>query len=252
MSVSVLATDEGKTEYQIMSAQEVEQHKAKMASLSGDERNSYRDSEYAKLKERAAAEGYALPDAAPWNAQAAAVVESIAAEPAPAAAPMAMPVPMPAPVAAAAEVVSSQMEKAQAMLDKQTAHADANMAAITQDGENMAKAQSDMMEERRVEMRKRLDDFLAKRDEDKSANKRTAVENQRAMLQQRENMYKQRHSMQEQQAQAGNVWRTAPQLPIPQRPAAPVVPQPAQQAPYQGYAPQYAPAPNWGYNPYQR
>jgi len=54
-------------QFRIMSDQEIAEHKAKMASLQGTAREEYRNAEYRKLKERAQAQGYLLPDTPPWG-----------------------------------------------------------------------------------------------------------------------------------------------------------------------------------------
>lgn len=54
-------------QFRIMSEQEITEHKAAMASLQGTAREDYRNAQYRKLKERAQAQGYALPDTPPWG-----------------------------------------------------------------------------------------------------------------------------------------------------------------------------------------
>ena len=64
--------DESAADFQIMTEQEVERHRRRMAELSGAAREDYRDAEYDKLKERAERRGYGLPDRAPWQTSVAA------------------------------------------------------------------------------------------------------------------------------------------------------------------------------------
>lgn len=54
-------------QFQIMTEREIAEHKAVMASLSGTARENYRNEQYRKLKERAQAQGYLLPDEPPWG-----------------------------------------------------------------------------------------------------------------------------------------------------------------------------------------
>lgn len=53
--------------FQIMSPEEVAAHKDKMLSLSGQEREDYRNEEYQKLVIRARNNGYLLPGIPPWK-----------------------------------------------------------------------------------------------------------------------------------------------------------------------------------------
>jgi hypothetical protein len=54
------------TPFKIMNAGEVATHTAAMKALEGAAREDYRNALYAQLKERAARNGYRLPDAPPW------------------------------------------------------------------------------------------------------------------------------------------------------------------------------------------
>ena len=54
-------------DFRIMTPHEIAEHKATMASLSGTAREEYRNAQYRKLKERALAQGYLLPDTPPWG-----------------------------------------------------------------------------------------------------------------------------------------------------------------------------------------
>ncbi len=53
--------------FQIMTPAEVEEHRAKMAELSGDAREQYRNEHYQMLRERALAQGYEMPETPPWG-----------------------------------------------------------------------------------------------------------------------------------------------------------------------------------------
>ena len=53
--------------FQIMTPAEVAEHQARMAALSGEAREAYRDAQYAKLRERAQAQGFELPETPPWS-----------------------------------------------------------------------------------------------------------------------------------------------------------------------------------------
>ena len=53
-------------EFEIMTDQEIRQHRDRMARLSAEAREAYRDAEYERLKTRARGQGYRLPDQAPW------------------------------------------------------------------------------------------------------------------------------------------------------------------------------------------
>ncbi|MGR8922082.1 MAG: hypothetical protein ACU85V_20890, partial [Gammaproteobacteria bacterium] len=52
--------------FRIMNAGEIATHTAAMKALEGAAREDYRNAQYAQLKERAARNGYRLPDAPPW------------------------------------------------------------------------------------------------------------------------------------------------------------------------------------------
>ncbi len=67
-------------EFRIMSDQEIAEHKAKMTSLQGSAREEYRNAQYEKLKQRARAQGYQLPETPPWGS-AEAIPETSAAKP---------------------------------------------------------------------------------------------------------------------------------------------------------------------------
>jgi len=53
--------------FQIMTPAESEEHRAKMAELTGEARERYRNEQYRKLQERARAQGYELPEIPPWG-----------------------------------------------------------------------------------------------------------------------------------------------------------------------------------------
>lgn len=53
--------------FEIMTDQEIRQHRDRMAKLSAEAREAYRNAEYEKLKMRALDQGYRLPDQAPWR-----------------------------------------------------------------------------------------------------------------------------------------------------------------------------------------
>ena len=53
--------------FSIMSDHEIAEHQATMASLQGTAREEYRNAQYEKLKQRAQAQGYQLPDTPPWG-----------------------------------------------------------------------------------------------------------------------------------------------------------------------------------------
>jgi hypothetical protein len=53
--------------FQIMTTAESEEHRAKMAELTGEARERYRNEQYRKLQERARAQGYELPETPPWG-----------------------------------------------------------------------------------------------------------------------------------------------------------------------------------------
>lgn len=54
-------------QFQIMTPKEAAAHSNTIASLSGTAREEYRNTEYTKLKDRALAQGYMLPDTPPWG-----------------------------------------------------------------------------------------------------------------------------------------------------------------------------------------
>jgi hypothetical protein len=54
------------TGFRIMSEAEIATHEAKMATLGGAEREAYRNAEYARLRQRAAENGYLMPETPPW------------------------------------------------------------------------------------------------------------------------------------------------------------------------------------------
>lgn len=57
--------------FQLLSDDEIAAHQARMETLSGAERQAYRDAEYANLRQRAADNGYMMPDTPPWTRDAA-------------------------------------------------------------------------------------------------------------------------------------------------------------------------------------
>ncbi|MCB1774783.1 MAG: hypothetical protein KDI88_14300 [Gammaproteobacteria bacterium] len=62
------ATDDG---FRIMSEQEADAHRQVMASMDDAAREAYRNAQYAQLRQRAAENGFSLPETPPWSEQAA-------------------------------------------------------------------------------------------------------------------------------------------------------------------------------------
>ena len=54
-------------EFQIMTPAEEEEYRDRMAELTGEARETYRNQQYEKLRERARAQGYDLPEIPPWG-----------------------------------------------------------------------------------------------------------------------------------------------------------------------------------------
>ena len=70
--------------FRIMTDQEVASHETAMRALSGQAREEYRDTQYAKLRERARDAGYTMPEQPPWAVAAAAPVPAAPAAATPA------------------------------------------------------------------------------------------------------------------------------------------------------------------------
>lgn len=66
LPVAVSADESTDAPFKIMNAGEVATHTAAMKALEGAAREDYRNAQYAQLKERAARNGYLMPDEPPW------------------------------------------------------------------------------------------------------------------------------------------------------------------------------------------
>lgn len=143
------------TEYQLMSTQEIDQHKQTMSTLNSDERIAYRNAEYAKLKARAASEGYELSDTPPWDAS-----------------------------AATSKVAVEQAGNVDGAADA-TMQSEANLALSMKGKAKInANTESELISEQRKALRQRFDDFIATRDARLKAEAEERRKQQEAQMQQ--------------------------------------------------------------------
>lgn len=73
------AAQTGSGEFRIMSPEEIDTHVKAMQELQGEARESYRNAEYRKLRDRADANGYSMPEVPPWQIAQARVTDTVTA-----------------------------------------------------------------------------------------------------------------------------------------------------------------------------
>lgn len=183
-------------EYQIMSEAEAEQHRQKMASLSGVERNAYRDAEYTKLRERAASEGYAMPETTPWSATSAPAPEASAA---PA---VVAPAAEAAPVAAATDSTKVDADAAVDTAASSDTQADLGVTLsgkVESNAEAQASGQTEneTMAEYRNTLRQRFDSFMEERKQRQAEEAKVRDQQQALLARQNATMLEQHKRLQQ-------------------------------------------------------
>lgn len=175
--------------FRILSPEEIGRHLNAMEKLEGAQRGEYRDRIYAELRERARANGYDMPAVPPWKSQQPVSEDFRPAAPAettpnaapaaalavqastPASEPTPAPATLPEPEAATPapdmqKLVAQQKQVIEEAVQKQTQErAEAQAAtAKTAPAATKSGSASPEVDSYRKQMRKRFDDFLARRE----------------------------------------------------------------------------------------
>lgn len=185
LQVTCACATENPQGFRIMEPAEITRHLNAMQKLDGEEREQYRDRIYAELRERARAGGYGMPATPPWKQQQAAgadLPQAIPAEPATAttnpavmkakpaqaAEPINEPPPGPDTVTSAPDMqklVARQKQVIEEAVQQQTQAQKDTQSSTADPSATAAKPESATPEtdSYRRQMRKRFDDFLARR-----------------------------------------------------------------------------------------
>jgi hypothetical protein len=236
--------------FRIMDQAEIAKYREELENLHGAEREKYRNQVYAQLRQRAWQHGYDMPAKPPWwdlahadkNGFRPAEALPAGEQGTPAAQPGAAPAPQAAPNAPDMPKFVAQQKQ----VIEEAAQAESQEAARPSTGGAVNTPAANAYRE---QMRRRFDDFMARREE----RQRQIEERQRARWQQSLPPYAQQ---QPQAPAAPPAGMQAPAYPQPMQPQQPAYPQPMQpqqpypmpqQPAYPGYPP-YGypqPAPGW-------
>ncbi len=182
-----MASEDADQGFRIMDQAEIDQHIAAMRNLQGDPRDEYRNRVYAELRERARQHGYAMPETPPWASHATAGSTFRPGGTAQSAAPVPQKDESAAAVAAVAPAPAAPKPATQeTQASQQTASEATPAAADTPDMDKLVAQQKQVIEEAvqaraeettqattpatpavnsyREQMRKRFDDFMARRE----------------------------------------------------------------------------------------
>ncbi|MGD2083954.1 MAG: hypothetical protein PVF91_13405, partial [Chromatiales bacterium] len=143
----------------LMSAEEAAEHRAKMRGLSPEEREAYRDQQYAELRERARAKGMELPETPPWKGEASAGAATMTT----------------------AEAHAKAMEEAQKAAEKRRAEQQKAMEEAQKAAEKRKAEQQKAMEEAQKAAEKRKAEQQKAMEEAQKAAEKRKAEQQKAL-----------------------------------------------------------------------
>jgi len=246
-------------EFRVMTESEIAEHTKMMQSLNGTNREDYRNSEYQKLKQRALAQGFRLPDTPPWGRT---VVVPAAISPAEA---TEQDTPETPPTQQATSQASPPMDMAAMIQQQQTVveqaikqhqntvqeQQEATAKAVTQAAKNaqtqhtlnietQAKAHNDAIAKKlsnyRQVMRERFDQFMAEREARQAEAMELQKEAEARMEQQRQQQLATQQRYQQRYPRPQYQYPRPPQAQM-RPPVAPAYPTRIYPRPPQGYRP---------------